>query len=75
MTYQIEDAFMEGFRSGLFWPDQWETHGKPGGPFVCDDQSRKENDAWRKGWEYGHHCKLNGKKPNLLSDPYLHMRE
>lgn len=68
----IDDAFIDGFRRGLFWPDKWEEgRGKPGGPFVYDsEQSREENRAWKKGWELGHSQKLAGKRAMILTDPY-----
>lgn len=71
-SFKMEDAYMDGFRSGLFWPDQWETHGQPGGPAIFNKEDAKKNAAWRAGWAYGHHCKLTGKK--VLEDPYPHMR-
>lgn len=73
-NYKMQDSYMEGFVRGLYWPDQWEGDGKPGGPFVMpNEQSRKENEAWCKGWNYGHHCKLTDKK--VFEDPYPHMRD
>lgn len=72
-SFIIEDAYMDGFCSGFFWPDQWEDHGKPGGPAIFNKEDAKKNGAWRAGWAHGHHCKLTGKK--VLKDPYLHMRD
>lgn len=71
--FEIQESYMDGFVRGLYWPDQWETHGKPGGPAAFDDQEYKKRDAWLKGWEYGHHCKLN--KKTVFKDPYHHMRK
>lgn len=35
-TYEpgVDDAYADGYKRGLEWPDAWETHGKPGGPWV-----------------------------------------
>lgn len=27
-------SYDDGYECGLTWPDIWETHGKPGGPYV-----------------------------------------
>ena len=27
-------AYEDGYTCGLTWPDKWETHGKPGGPYM-----------------------------------------
>ena len=69
-TYVLDEQLIgaarkEGFENGLTWPDIWESHGTPGGPFVCGDfhtyahaQSAAENKAWREGWAVGHAEKL-----------------
>lgn len=53
-----------GYKSGLEWPDIWETHGEPGGPFVLNEQTRAENKAWREAWRKGHDEKLRTKRSN-----------
>lgn len=58
----IRAAYADGYQSGLNWPDKWESRGKPGGPWVYSDgkhpafseQSRRENEAWKAGWDAGH---------------------
>lgn len=60
-----EEGYDEGFDRGLNWPDKWESHGEPGGPFRgCSrfEALRKANlaycDAWLRGWREGHEKKL-----------------
>lgn len=60
--------YNQGYERGLSWPDAWESHGKPGGPWVYSGRnaeesakSRFENRVWRAGWEDGHKVKLNGR--------------
>ena len=31
---EILEAFEEGYQNGYWWPDQWQNHGRPGGPFI-----------------------------------------
>ena len=69
-----KESYVEGFESGFLWPDAWEDHGKPGGPWVYSGQSndpanitwhkasKAANQAWCKGWEDGHKSKLLAKK-------------
>lgn len=62
----IDQTYMTGYQRGLSWPDAWDSHAAPGGPFVYNDfrhplesaQSRAENDAWCRGWRQGHVDKL-----------------
>lgn len=67
-----EEAYAEGFQQGLNWPDRWESHGKPGGPWVYrggNSQWRKHdeeiNKAWCIGWAEGHAEKLRTGRKNL----------
>jgi hypothetical protein len=72
--FSIDRAYVAGYARGLSWPDAWEVHAEPGGPWVnvaiysgnptidaereaAAELSRKENEAWRKGWAFGHHVK------------------
>ena len=63
----------EGYERGLNWPDKWESHGKPGGPWIKSDyvpwsegnpgwrynkKSLQENRDWCRGWEDGHNEKI-----------------
>lgn len=62
----IVDKYLEGFKSGVEWPDRWEDH-KPGGPYVSGSkfdggQSARENEAWKLGWEDGHALKIKVNK-------------
>lgn len=64
-------VFMDGYNTGLTWPDKWESHGRPGGPWVCGPTrpdptpeqleryrfSRLMNETWRRGWRWGHAAK------------------
>lgn len=67
----------EGYETGLNWPDIWENHGKPGGPYISSNyiqgqgwrynqKSREENQDWCRGWEDGHKEKLKTKRSNGL---------
>lgn len=66
-----EESYQAGFKCGLEWPDAWEAHGQPGGPWVHTGRkgvgdpyaehawaTRRNNVAWRKGWDEGHVKKL-----------------
>lgn len=57
---KIDEGFLEGYKNGLTWPDAWEKHGNPGGPWVSagDLVSSKVNSAWKRGWRLGHAHKL-----------------
>jgi len=70
-----EESYDKGFESGLLWPDAWENHGKPGGPYVYTadcwaprthhiwaQASRAAHQAWMKGWEDGHRSKTHVRK-------------
>lgn len=53
-TYSKIDKYLEGYNSGLNWPDKWEK-SRPGGPYVsATQQSLDENRLWLKGWDSGH---------------------
>lgn len=76
MTQDEQDKYLEGFLKGIFWPDQWEADGKPGGPFASDEKTRQERSCWLEGWEHGHRLKLAGYDPeDLIEDPFHHMRK
>jgi hypothetical protein len=61
-------ASKDGYECGLNWRDEWEgkpeeaSRWHPGGPWVYYDgrhpeysaQSKKENEAWKRGWRDGH---------------------
>jgi ribosome modulation factor len=68
-TNAIEQVRQDGYQSGLNWPDTWEDHPKPGGPWVNGGrytekerqmaaQSSAERQAWLEAWERGHADKL-----------------
>jgi hypothetical protein len=69
---KIAEKWDEGYKCGITWPDAWETHGTPGGPFVCRAMSNKamheqdlaENKAWREGWAKGHYVKVSTGRSN-----------
>lgn len=74
---KINEAYADGFKSGLNWSDAWESHGKPGGPWVPSkvlcrnsfavyEQCAAERTAWLKGWEIGHCQKITTKRVNPL---------
>lgn len=69
----VKESYDDGYRTGFFWPDPWESHARPGGPgYYNDSYSYKENkqrkiwelasraahDAWHKGYRNGHEAKL-----------------
>lgn len=59
--YKVHAAYVEGYDRGLNWPDAWEGHPEPGGPWFGGrefEQLRDENKAWREGWREGHADKL-----------------
>lgn len=62
----IKQKWVEGYECGLSWPDAWDGHPEPGGPFVSHtkyaSQSAAENRAWREGWRKGHFEKLRKRK-------------
>lgn len=78
---KVVKSAIEGYVKGRNWPDEWESHGPPGGPWVHDDPSQLYNDIWRFGWRKGHECKLAGKDigvvnlANLLAFHYAHELE
>lgn len=61
--------YQEGYKEGLNWPDAWETHGEPGGPWIPGvgrtetsrlnhEQALRDNHDWVRGWKDGHAKKL-----------------
>lgn len=75
-----EVGYQQGFTTGYYWPDKWEEHGNPGGPWVYTDicrtpkfprwakRSRVINEQWRLGWEDGHKKKLKEKQSRTIED-------
>lgn len=68
-----EESYFNGFVCGLTWKDAWESHGKPGGPWMMRDCkiSHVGHAAWIKGWDNGHKCKLDGTHPPMLNLPNM----
>ncbi len=70
---KIDEQYRTGFKMGLGWPDAWESHGKPGGPFVSrgrdNQQDLAENKAWLDGWAKGHADKISVGLVNPLPTP------
>lgn len=61
----LDDAVknvVEGYNKGLNWPEEWENHGPPGGPWARDARGELLSDLWRFGWRAGHQDKLNKRK-------------
>lgn len=69
---KVAEKWNEGYQIGLTWPDIWDKHPEPGGPFIdgrsrndgIREQSVAENKAWREGWRKGHADKLSSKRSN-----------
>lgn len=43
---EILKAYEDGQRNGYWWPDEWQTHGHPDGPYVskCLQANRPTHD-------------------------------
>jgi hypothetical protein len=73
---KIAEKWDDGYRNGINWPDAWETHAEPGGPYIygtghnsnkaLHEQSKAENAAWREGWKKGHYVKISTGRKNPL---------
>ena len=46
MSNALEKAYNDGYKTGINWKDSWF----PGGPFFCDDETKKINDTWKDGF-------------------------
>ena len=77
MNKETENAYNNGFYTGLNWPDAWTNHGKPGGPWIpspghndkhraAHAQAVAENKAWCEGWEAGQKEKVATGRNNPL---------
>jgi hypothetical protein len=71
-----EESYRDGFLCGLTWKDAWETHGKPGGPWILSNcpRSYAANKAWIRGWDTGHGAKLAGHFAVTASPPDFSFR-
>ena len=45
----MSETYKKGRDVGVKWVNWW----MPGGPFFCDDESRKINDEWLRGFKDG----------------------
>ena len=69
---KIAENYDQGYQEGLAWPDAWENHGDPGGPYIYRGQNTPamaaqtlaENKAWREGWKKGHEIKISTGRSN-----------
>ncbi len=71
-------SYLDGYKTGLEWPDKWDKHAPPGGPWVYTAKawetgqkylnkakiSRMENEFWRKGWVAGFSEKKRTRRSN-----------
>jgi hypothetical protein len=69
-TLKCIEQYINGYETGLNWPDKWESNKNPGGPWVYGydkwdikhypeyvakaKQSSEENRVWKIGWKQGH---------------------
>jgi hypothetical protein len=85
--HKVQGEFNCGLMTGLNWPDAWESHGKPGGPWVPSigystdpkwiatcQQAAAERKAWLAGWEEGHNEKIVTNRVNPMRDPEANAR-
>ncbi len=78
-----EESYDSGYRTGIFWPDEWESHGKPGGPSVYSggyqpdersktwaQASKEAYEAWHRGYRNGHEAKRFLKQNGITLEPW-----
>jgi hypothetical protein len=52
---KVEPMNKDGYNNGYTWYERFGSFPNywPGGPFFYNDETRKENEAWRNAWKIG----------------------